>query len=292
MDIEGHKEEPPDKEESEDDEISQKQKEEWPSPEGRDQSQESKYEQGQIDPRFSRENEHEKELEEQRGKIPLLIQNVLKQETKSELGQTGQGPRPSYGKVYIHKNPEGTSPLTDYAQNQEGKSELGQIDQELRHDKDDGKSHGNMPKKLVTDEKPQKPETGIPESPHTPDVFTDCNSTLGTPLESPMKNNPLLPVFYVGDGKPKSTPLPFDIKDFSYVGNTENADLIIHSNIEIRETENVIVEFDDRMKQPLGPSEVDKAAEEGDTVISQLSRITKERSTRKPSERYTQCSRK
>ncbi|KAG5861506.1 hypothetical protein JTB14_023367 [Gonioctena quinquepunctata] len=137
-----------------------------------------------------------------------------------------------------------------------------------RHDNEDGKSHGNKPKTLVTDEKPQKLEIGIPESPQTPDIFTDCNSTLGTPLDSPSKNISLLPGFLVGDGKPKSTPLPSEMIK-SFVGNIENADLISHSNIEILETENIIVEVDDRMKQPLGPSEVDEAAEEGDTVISQ-----------------------
>ncbi|KAG5864036.1 hypothetical protein JTB14_025052 [Gonioctena quinquepunctata] len=108
MDIGGHKEEPPDGEESEDGEILQKRKEEWPPPVERDPSQESKCEQGQTDLRFSHENKQVKSPEEQRGKIPLLIENVLKQETKSELGQTGQGPRPGYENVYIHGNPEGS----------------------------------------------------------------------------------------------------------------------------------------------------------------------------------------
>ncbi|KAG5891326.1 hypothetical protein JTB14_036894 [Gonioctena quinquepunctata] len=106
---------------------------------------------------------------------------------------------------------------------------------------------------------------------------------MGTPLVSSSECSQKVPVFFIGGGKPiftqsqsdkegqspsdieKQIPLPLNIGNLSYIGNTENTELIIHSNIVIKD---LIVEVDDRMEQPLGPSEVVKTAEEGDTVLS------------------------
>ncbi|KAG5886559.1 hypothetical protein JTB14_027426 [Gonioctena quinquepunctata] len=277
MDIGRHKEEPPDEEESEDGEILQTEREEGSLLAESDSSQVSKCEQGQVDLRLSHENKHDKNPEEQRGKIPMQIENVLKQGTKSELGQTGQGSRPDYGNMYILPLPE------ENVTTQEIKYELGQVEHMFGFGANKNESKAKV---LVIDGKHETLEQNIPESPITPD-FADCNSTMGTPLMSPSKCSQKVPVFFIGGGKPiftqsqsdkedqtpsdieKQIPLPLKMGNLSYIGNTENAELIIHSNIVIKKTDNIIVEVDDRMEQPLGPSEVVKTAEEGDAVLSQ-----------------------
>ncbi|KAG5866777.1 hypothetical protein JTB14_019868 [Gonioctena quinquepunctata] len=263
MAIGGQKEEPPDEGKSGESEISQEGKEEWHPPIDNAQKQEIKFELGQTDLRFGQENENESSL------------SWAKLDRYPDMGMEA-GIAMVVKKDYC-PHPKRMSQLFGV------KYELGQTEHLFGFGKNE---NVNKPKVLVIDEKHGKLEQNIPESPITPD-FVDCNSTMGTPLVSPSKYSQKVPVFFIGGGKPIFTqspsdkegqspsdienqiPLPLNIGNLSYIGNTENTDLIIHSNIVIKETENIIVEFDDRMEQPLGLYEVVKAAEEGDTVLSQ-----------------------
>ncbi|KAG5869294.1 hypothetical protein JTB14_028633 [Gonioctena quinquepunctata] len=163
---------------------------------------------------------------------------------------------------------EGSAPPTEEVPDQEVKYELGQDDQVFGIENENTNNYGKKPRVLVTDEKPENLEQESPDSPLIPN-FTDCDSTLGTPLVSPSKCTQGVHIFLVGGGKPIYSQMPLEEESAGFISNIENTSIILTSNIVIEETKNIIVEVNDRMEQPLGPSEADTAAEEGDTVLSQ-----------------------
>ncbi|KAG5891325.1 hypothetical protein JTB14_036893 [Gonioctena quinquepunctata] len=101
MDIEGHKEEPPDGDKSGGSEISQVGKKEWPPPIGDVQKQEAKFELGQNDLSDGQGNDsvHSHEIQKE---MPSPIENDPIQGIKFEWGQTDQMPRYGNESMYSY----------------------------------------------------------------------------------------------------------------------------------------------------------------------------------------------